>query len=171
MTPDDDVLETLARRLGETLAARGERIAAAESCTGGWLAKALTDIPGSSSWFDRGFVTYSNEAKSELLDVPAALIELHGAVSEPVARAMAVGALSHSAAACAIAVTGIAGPGGGTPDKPVGTVCFGWASRDGQCSSASGQFTGDRQAVRRQSVAHALEGMLAILDGAGGGDP
>jgi nicotinamide-nucleotide amidase len=170
MTRDDDALETLARRLGGALAARGERIAAAESCTGGWIAKVLTDVPGSSGWFDRGFVTYSDEAKSELLSVPAALIGAHGAVSEPVARAMAEGALRHSAAAFAVAVTGIAGPGGGTPEKPVGTVCFGWASRAGQCSSASRQFTGDRQAVRRHSVAHALEGMLACIEVAGGPD-
>lgn len=160
MVPTDSELESAARRLGAALAARGARVAVAESCTGGWVAKALTDVAGSSAWFERGFVTYSNDAKIDMLAVPAGLIAGHGAVSEPVARAMADGARRRSGAELAVAVSGIAGPDGGTLDKPVGTVCFAWADRDtvqsGQC-----HFAGDREAVRRLSVAHALEGLLA----------
>lgn len=137
------------------LLARGLMLATAESCTGGLIAGACTDLAGSSAWFDRGFVTYSNAAKSEMLGVPPALIAAHGAVSEPVARAMAEGAVAHSAAQVAVAVTGVAGPSGGSADKPVGTVWFGWCV-DGRTHSERRRFDGDRAAVRAQTVAHAL---------------
>lgn len=137
-------------------------MATAESCTGGLIAGACTELSGSSDWFERGFVTYSNAAKAEQLGVPAELIDTHGAVSEPVARAMAAGAVAHSRAQLAVSVTGVAGPTGGTPEKPVGTVWFGWATPQGvftehQC------FDGDRAAVRRATVAHALAGLLQRL--------
>lgn len=134
-------------------------LATAESCTGGMIAAACTDLSGSSDWFERGFVTYSNEAKAESLGVDAALIQQHGAVSEIVARAMAFGAVRHSHARVSVAVTGIAGPTGGSPDKPVGTVWFAWQI-DGRLSSEVRRFDGDRAAVRRQTVDHAL-GRLA----------
>ena len=127
-----DTTLALAIAVGRALAERGQMCATAESCTGGLTAGALTDIAGSSAWFDRGFVTYTNEAKMELLGVPAAALAAHGAVSEPVARAMASGALARSAAAWSVAITGIAGPGGGSPEKPVGLVCFAWARREGR---------------------------------------
>jgi nicotinamide-nucleotide amidase len=142
---------------------RGEWLAAAESCTGGWLAQSVTAIAGSSAWFDRGFVTYSNAAKIEMLGVPETTLARHGAVSEAVARAMAQGALTNSRADWALAITGIAGPGGGSPQKPVGTVCFAWASKDGGCEALTCQFTGDRAAVREKSVAFALDGLLDRL--------
>ena len=119
-------LEKLAQQLGIVLLARGEWLTAAESCTGGWLAQSVTAIAGSSAWFDRGFVTYSNAAKVEMLGVPETTIERHGAVSEATARAMAQGALSHSRADWSVAITGVAGPAGGSPEKPVGTICFAW---------------------------------------------
>jgi nicotinamide-nucleotide amidase len=150
--------------VGERLQAGRETLATAESCTGGWIAKALTDVAGSSAWFGWGVVTYSNEAKQSLLGVPAAVLEIHGAVSEPVVRAMAEGALAASGAGHAVAVSGVAGPDGGTADKPVGTVWFAWARRaaDGpRVRSAVHRFDGDRAAVRRQSVRAALEGVLA----------
>ncbi len=156
-------LEKLAERLGELLIDRGEWLAAAESCTGGWLAQSVTAIAGSSAWFDRGFVTYSNAAKIEMLGVPETTLARHGAVSEAVARAMAQGALANSRADWALAITGIAGPGGGSPQKPVGTVCFAWASKDGGCEALTCQFTGDRAAVREKSVAFALDGLLDRL--------
>jgi nicotinamide-nucleotide amidase len=134
----------------------------AESCTGGMLAATCTDLAGSSVWFERGFVTYSNAAKTELLGVDAALIASHGAVSEAVARAMATGALAHSHAQVAIAVTGVAGPGGGSADKPVGTVCFGFAW-PGAVSTETCQFAGERADVRRASVQHGLLRLLVIL--------
>lgn len=154
-------LEKLAERVGLTLLERGEWLAAAESCTGGWVAQSLTAIAGSSAWFDRGFVTYSNSAKVDMLAVPETTLERHGAVSEATARAMAQGALAHSRADWSVAITGIAGPTGGTPEKPVGTVCFAWASRDGGCEAQTCHFAGDRAAVREQSVFHALSGLLA----------
>ena len=148
--------------LADLLRTRGWRLAAAESCTGGLIAAACTELAGSSDWFERGFVTYSNAAKTELLGVPAALIEAHGAVSEPVARAMAQGALAHSAAQLALSVTGIAGPGGGSSAKPVGTVWFGWAL-PGRVWTDCRRFDGDRAAVRQASVAHALGTLVAAL--------
>jgi nicotinamide-nucleotide amidase len=138
-------------------------LATAESCTGGMIAAACTDLAGSSTWFERGFVTYSNAAKSELLGVDAALITAQGAVSEAVVRAMAAGALAHSQAQVALAVTGIAGPSGGSVDKPVGTVWFGWATPQGVSSEVQ-QFGGDRAAVRQATVQHALWGLLLRLD-------
>ncbi len=156
-------LETLAAQVGEALLARGEMLATAESCTGGWVAQCLTAIAGSSAWFERGFVTYSNHAKMDMLDVPKMVLEKHGAVSEPTARAMAQGAVSHSRAHWSLAITGIAGPTGGSREKPVGLVCFAWARLDGGCQAESLQFPGDRQAVREASVAHALRGLLERL--------
>ena len=143
-------------RLALALGARGERLAAAESCTGGLIAAACTARAGSSDWFERGFVTYSNEAKTELLGVPAALIGAHGAVSEEVARAMVAGALGHAHATLAVAVTGIAGPGGAVPGKPVGTVWLAWG-RAGAVQAERLQLPGDRDAVRGATVAAALQ--------------
>ena len=134
----------------------------AESCTGGMIAAACTDLAGSSAWFERGFVTYSNAAKTELLGVDPALLRQQGAVSEPVARAMALGALAHSQAQVALAVTGIAGPGGGSPDKPVGTVWFGFAV-PGQVTTEVRHFAGDRAAVRLATVQHALRRVAELL--------
>ena len=159
MTPSDSELQALARELGQTLLASNQRVAAAESCTGGWIAKVLTDVPGSSRWFEGGVVSYSNAVKHSVLGVPAELIAAHGAVSEPVARAMAEGARAKFGPDVAVAVTGVAGPDGGTADKPVGLVWFAWASRRGTVSERR-TFAGDREAVRRQSVALALERTL-----------
>jgi nicotinamide-nucleotide amidase len=162
--PSDADLTALARRLGARLMARGLHIATAESCTGGWIAKALTDVPGSSGWFGTGLVCYGNEAKIALLGVAATDLAAHGAVSEAVVRAMARGALARGGAELAVAVSGIAGPDGGTPAKPVGTVWIGWASRADagvEVTARAYRFGGDRDAVRRQAVAAALEGALA----------
>ena len=156
----------LAATTGKLLLARNESLTLAESCTGGGLACAVTEIAGSSAWFERGFVTYSNAAKSELLGVPEITIERHGAVSEATARAMAEGALAHSPAHWAVAITGIAGPAGGSAEKPVGTVCFAWAGRDLGCQAQTRCFSGDRSAVRAQSVAYALRGLIHLLQGA-----
>ena len=153
-------LEALAIQVGELLKTNGEKLTTAESCTGGWVAQCLTAIAGSSDWFERGFVTYSNEAKVDMLGVDAETLVAHGAVSEATAAAMAAGALRHSRADWALSVTGIAGPGGGTPGKPVGTVCFGWAAGDGRVDTQTVHFAGDREQVRAQSVAHALGGLL-----------
>ena len=158
--PDQQKLETLAAQVGALLLANGQRLATAESCTGGWVAQCLTAIAGSSNWFERGFVTYSNEAKNEMLGVGLATLHAQGAVSEATATAMAAGALAASHADWALAVTGVAGPGGGSPDKPVGMVCFSWAASDGRIASDTRHFSGDRTAVRAQSVAHALLGLL-----------
>ena len=137
-------------------------LATAESCTGGLIAATCTDLPGSSTWLERGFVTYSNAAKTELLGVPADLIARHGAVSEPVARAMAEGALARSHAQVSVAVTGVAGPSGGSADKPVGTVWLAWHV-DGHTHSERCQFAGDRAAVRQATVAHALARLVQLL--------
>lgn len=153
-------LETLAARLGAALVSRGWMLAAAESCTGGWAAQAITAIPGSSAWFDRGFVTYSNAAKQEMLGVKADTLATYGAVSEPTVREMALGALVLSQAQAAFAISGIAGPGGGSSDKPVGTVCFAWALKGGAVKTTTCHFEGDRRAIRAQSVAQALQGLL-----------
>ena len=152
----------LCERLAQALQARGWMLATAESCTGGMIAAACTDLSGSSNWFERGFVTYSDAAKTELLGVDPALIAQHGAVSEQVARAMAFGAVRHSKAQVSVAVTGVAGPTGGTPHKPVGTVWFGFQV-DGQLSSETRRFAGDRAAVRAATVEHALQTMLDLL--------
>jgi len=153
---------TLTAQVAEQLLAKKLLMATAESCTGGLIAAACTDLAGSSVWFERGFVSYSNAAKTELLGVPADLIETHGAVSEPVVRAMVEGALRHSRAQVAVAVTGVAGPGGGSPDKPVGTVWFGWATPDGVVTDKR-CFDGDRQHVREATVQHALLRLKQLL--------
>jgi len=155
-----DALVPLARRLGARLKRRGLMLATAESCTGGWIAQAVTSVPGSSEWFERGFVTYSNSAKRELLGVRASTLSRHGAVSEETAREMAAGALRRSRAQVAVAVTGVAGPGGGTRAKPVGMVCFAWALKKGDTQSTARRFRSGRESVRRQSVAAALLGLL-----------
>jgi nicotinamide-nucleotide amidase len=160
-------LEKLAERLGRLLLERGEWLAVAESCTGGWLAQSVTAIAGSSTWFDRGFVTYSNAAKVDMLGVSESTLECHGAVSEAVARSMAQGVLAHSRADWSVAITGIAGPGGGSPEKPVGTVCFAWARKDGGCEAQTVRFSGDRASVREQSVHRALSGLIERLGAAG----
>jgi nicotinamide-nucleotide amidase len=156
-------LLALVNELATRLRGRGWTMASAESCTGGLIAAACTELSGSSDWFERGFVTYSNAAKTDSLGVPAALIAEHGAVSEPVARAMAVGAVAHSAAHCALSVTGVAGPTGGSADKPVGTVWFGWSTPAGVATEHR-RFDGDRAAIRAQAVRHALAGLLQRLD-------
>lgn len=153
----------LAESLGRALKAKGALLVTAESCTGGGAAQAVTAIAGSSAWFERGFVTYSNAAKEELLGVRRETLERHGAVSEETAREMALGALARSHGTLALAITGVAGPSGGSEAKPVGTVCFAWASRAGALHSETLRFAGDREAVRRQSVEHALAGALAQL--------
>ena len=144
------LLDQLAVQSGVALAEKSLMLATAESCTGGLVAAAITDVSGSSGWFERGFVTYSNEAKSTMLGVPAKLIRDHGAVSEETAREMALGALARSRAGIALSITGVAGPGGGSGAKPVGTVCFAWAAA-GRATSETRHFEGDREAVRRQS--------------------
>jgi nicotinamide-nucleotide amidase len=157
----EDVVIAQAESLGRLLLSLGVMVCTAESCTGGLVARALTETAGSSAWFDRGFVTYSNEAKQDMLGVSSQALQHHGAVSEPVAQEMALGALAHSASGLAMAITGIAGPSGATPGKPVGTVCFGWAIRDASTSTPRSwtttvRFDGDRAAVRRQAACHAL---------------
>jgi nicotinamide-nucleotide amidase len=161
-----DALLPLARRVGAALKARHFMLATAESCTGGWIAQAVTSVPGSSAWFERGFVTYSNAAKKELLGVRARTLARHGAVSEAAAREMAAGALAKSRAQVALAVTGVAGPDGGTRAKPVGTVCFAWARKGRAAAGAVRRFPGGREAVRRRSVRFALEGLLDSLEDA-----
>ncbi len=156
----------LISQLAQALQENNWLLATAESCTGGLIAAACTEVAGSSNWFERGFVTYSNAAKTELLGVDAALIEAHGAVSEPVARAMALGVLAHSHAHVSVAVTGIAGPGGGSAAKPVGTVCLGWAWRVGdgmECRVETQWFAGDRVAVRGATVVWALRGLADLI--------
>jgi nicotinamide-nucleotide amidase len=159
----DRELARLARRVGRHLLGTARYLATAESCTGGWIAKAMTDIDGSSQWFTEGFVTYSNEAKVRRLGVPRSMLASVGAVSEPVARAMALGALRRGGVQVAVAVTGIAGPGGAVPGKPVGSVWMAWAVRRGRKISVTTQlkrFKGDREAVRRKTVCGALAGLL-----------
>jgi nicotinamide-nucleotide amidase len=160
----DSELIALATELGARLKHTKRLLASAESCTGGGLAAALTAIPGSSAWFERGFVTYSNISKQELLGVPADLIAQHGAVSAAVARAMAVGVLTHSHAQYAVAITGIAGPGGGSVEKPVGTVFIAWAGAHHETREQVYAFLGDRAAIRQQSVLAALQGLLRYFD-------
>jgi nicotinamide-nucleotide amidase len=158
----NDILD-LAARVGRALEAKGLLLATAESCTGGGVAQAITEIPGSTGWFERGFVTYSNASKSEMLDVPGALVAQVGSVSEEVAGAMAQGAVANSNADIAVSTTGIAGPTGAVPGKPVGTVCFGWSKGDTTHTERL-VFQGDRQAVREQTVAHALAGLLKFIE-------
>ena len=158
-------MEALAKEVGARLKAARAMLVTAESCTGGWVAQALTSIAGSSDWFERGFVTYSNASKEELLGVKKKTLQAHGAVSEETAREMAEGALARAKGTLALAVTGVAGPGGGSRDKPVGMVCFAWADKK-KTVVETRHFSGDRESVRRQSVVRALEGVLQHLDGA-----
>ena len=159
----DAELYELAGRVADALKARKLMMAAAESCTGGWIGQAVTMVPGSSNWFDRGFVTYTNEAKQDMLGVSAETLKQFGAVSEQAVREMAAGALARSRAHIAVAVSGVAGPGGGSPDKPVGTVWLAWAEKGGNPTAKSIRFHGDRDRVRRQTVMAALEGLVAML--------
>ncbi len=161
--PDDVTLRQSAEQVAEILRAKGEMLATAESCTGGWIAKACTDIAGSSEWFESGAVTYSNRAKQALLAVTTATLEKHGAVSRECALEMVAGALARFEAGVAVAVTGIAGPAGGTPDKPVGTVWIAWQRRGHAARAEVFHFRGDRDAVRRRTVAVALDGVRKIL--------
>lgn len=160
---DDEAIADLTAALAAELKAHGRRIATAESCTGGWIAKVCTDLAGSSAWFERGYVSYSNESKQELLGVRPALIHRFGAVSAEVAAAMAAGARQRADVDYALSVSGVAGPDGGSPDKPVGTVCFGWALTDSESETETLLFVGDRDAIRRQTVAYALKGILSRL--------
>jgi len=163
MSTDDPALYGLAANLGQQLFLSGSTVAVAESCTGGWLAKAITDVAGSSQWFDRGFVTYTNAAKQELLGVSAQTLSEHGAVSEATVREMVAGVFAHSHASLAAAISGIAGPGGAVPDKPVGTVCFAWGRAGAPPHVRTRHFEGDREAVRRQATRFALEVLIDEL--------
>ncbi|MCW8917785.1 MAG: nicotinamide-nucleotide amidohydrolase family protein [Gammaproteobacteria bacterium] len=156
-------IEARVMALAALLRDRGMMLATAESCTGGWVAKACTDLPGSSHWFERGFVTYTNESKQEMLGVSPETLLTHGAVSEATVAQMARGALAQSRAQCSVAISGIAGPGGGSAEKPVGTVCFAWAVAGGEVTTERCHFDGGREAVRGQAVAHALQGLITRL--------
>ena len=160
----DTQLLFLSEAVGKLLTEQGLTLACAESCTGGWVAAVVTATAGSSGWFDRGFVTYSNQAKEEMLGIPSATIAKHGAVSEETARAMATGALERSSAGVALAITGVAGPGGGSPGKPVGTVCFSWCRRGEPAASETRHWSGDRETVRLQALMHSLAGLIARLE-------
>jgi len=157
-------LVQLAERLGLGLRARGIMLVTAESCTGGWLAQIITAVPGSSKWFDRGFVTYSNASKQEMLGVPASILQEYGAVSEACVKAMAAGAIAHANSDLAVSISGIAGPGGATPDKPVGTVWVGWTWCSEKPQARVFHFEGDRQRVREQAVHAALDILLAEVE-------
>ncbi|HVY06286.1 MAG TPA: nicotinamide-nucleotide amidase [Burkholderiales bacterium] len=159
----DTQLYELSEKAGHALKARGFMMATAESCTGGWIGQVMTMVPGSSRWFDRGFVTYTNDAKQEMLGVQSATLKEFGAVSEQTVKEMVEGALARSRAQVAVAVSGIAGPDGGTPTKPVGTVMLAWGSKPGDIVSRAMRFSGDRDSVRRQTVIAALEGVLGML--------
>ena len=159
----NDILYKLAARVGKALKTRKLMLVTAESCTGGWVAEAVTMVPGSSDWFERGFVTYTYASKREMLGVKRRTLGKYGAVSEPVVLEMALGALKNSHTQMAVSVSGTAGPSGGTRDKPVGTVCFAWTRMNGGMVSATRHFKGNRQAVRRKSVEHALNGVLVFL--------
>lgn len=160
----DLALSVLSAQVGKALFSRGLRLVTAESCTGGWVAEVVTATAGSSDWFDRGFVTYSNAAKTEVLDVTSATLERHGAVSEATAGEMARGALRVSGADVALSVTGIAGPGGAVSGKPVGMVCFAWCAHGRIEAMQTRYFGGDREEVRRQAVVVALTGLLSYLE-------
>lgn len=158
----DQLLHDLASRVGAALKARGMMLTTAESCTGGWIAQAVTAIAGSSEWFERGFVVYTYVSKREMLGVRPETLEAHGAVSEQTVREMTLGALERSHAQVAVSVSGTAGPSGGTPQKPVGTVCIGWGAMGGPIKTAQLHFDGDRESVRQQAVVFALEQVLAL---------
>ena len=161
---DTNDIERLSNTVAQLLLSRGLRLAVAESCTGGWVAMALTAIPGSSEWFDRGYVTYSNSAKQQVLGVSEATLQRYGAVSEQTVAEMTAGTLTTSATDLALAISGIAGPGGGTVEKPVGTVCFAWQCKHRPAVTARRLFDGDREAVRRQAVVHALQGLIELVE-------
>lgn len=156
-------LVALSAAIGSACRQRRLLLATAESCTGGWAAQVITHTAGSSAWFERGFVTYANAAKVEMLGVREATLAVHGAVSEETAREMAAGALAKSGASMAVAITGVAGPAGGSPAKPVGTLCFAWCRAGEAAHAETRHFSGDREAIRRQAVVHALNGLLARL--------
>lgn len=156
-------IDRLAGEVGFLLKKTSIKLVVAESCTGGWVAQAITSVAGSSDWFDRGFVTYSNEAKTEMLGVPAALIVQHGAVSEAVVKEMAIGAVKNSRAHLSVAISGVAGPGGGSADKPVGTVWIAWGQKRGYAEAQVFRLTGDRAAIRARSVVMALDGLRQRL--------
>ena len=158
----DSELFELAERLGQALHAKGYKIATAESCTGGWIAQTLTEVPGSSAWFDRGFVTYSNNAKIQMLDVKPQTLAQHGAVSPEVVHEMATGAIAHSEADWVIAVTGIAGPGGGSEEKPVGTVFIAWQNKKGFREIERLNLSGDRNQIRKQTVIKSITRVLGV---------
>ncbi|MEI6182094.1 MAG: CinA family protein [Polynucleobacter sp.] len=157
-----------AKTLAQLLLARGWTLALAESCTGGLVCATLTELSGSSEWFERGYITYSNQSKTECLGVPTGLIESHGAVSEPVVRAMAQGAQRNAGANVGVSITGVAGPTGGTAEKPVGTVCFGWTipntAGENVTASQTKLFSGDRQAIRQQATEYVLAGLVQLLN-------
>ena len=161
----DPELYELAGRVGDALRSATLKMTAAESCTGGWIGQAMTMVPGSSNWFERGFVTYTNESKQEMLGVSAETLKKWGAVSEQTVQEMATGALDASRAQLAVAVSGVAGPGGGTPNKPVGTVCIAWCVKGRPPKARTFRFSGDRDSVRRQSVIAALEGLIPLAGG------
>ncbi len=163
MRPSDAELFQLSKQLGQLLTLKGWMLVSAESCTGGWLGQTVTAVAGSSQWYERGFITYSNLAKQEMLGVSAATLQSHGAVSEETVREMAEGALRHSEAQISVSVSGIAGPGGGTPRKRVGTVCIAWASTDGNLNSTTCRLGGDREEIRARAVAAALRGLIELL--------
>ncbi|ARU30959.1 damage-inducible protein CinA [Sulfuriferula sp. AH1] len=163
MRPTDSELHQLAEQVGHALKRHGYQLVTAESCTGGWVGMVMTAIPGSSNWYDRGFITYSNDAKQMQLDVSAETLDTQGAVSEATVREMAKGALQHSKANISLAISGIAGPGGGTPYKPVGTVCIAWATTDGKHLETTCRLSGDRDEIRARAVAAALRGVIELL--------
>ena len=156
-------LKQLAGALSAKLAARKWSVATAESCTGGLVGQLLTALPGCSGWYERGFIAYSNVAKTEMLGVPAATLDTFGAVSEETALAMATGALAHSRAQASLSITGIAGPAGGTPEKPVGLVCYGWALTDGTVLTSTCRLSGDREEIRTRAAASALRGLIELM--------
>jgi nicotinamide-nucleotide amidase len=161
-TPDEELFE-LSERVGQLLGRRGWLLTTAESCTGGWVGQVITAVAGSSAWYDRGFITYTNRSKQELLGVSSTTLERFGAVSEETVQEMAQGALKNSQAQISVSLSGIAGPGGGTPKKPVGAVCIGWATVDGGVISTACRFGGDREEIRSRAVAAALRGLIELL--------
>ena len=162
---DDSTLQDLAIKIGSALARQGLMLASAESCTGGWLGQTITSIAGSSAWYERGFITYTDISKREMLGVSSTTLEQYGAVSEEIAYEMAEGAIARSHAQVSVAVTGIAGPGGGTAKKPVGMICFAWIIKDGLARTETRYFSGSREEIRQQAVAGALQGVIDLLHG------
>lgn len=158
-----DILTNLSIQLGHALQKHGYKLALAESCTGGMASAAITEIAGSSGWFDRGFITYSNASKQDLLHVSSNTLAAYGAVSEETAKEMALGVLKHSNADIAASITGIAGPTGGSAEKPVGTVCFAWLNKDGHSETTTEHFIGDRQSIRHQAVIRLITGLIRTL--------